>query len=145
MIQFQEETVVSARPETIYAIYEDVDGWCQWDPDVQKSGIAGAFVAGTEGKLKPRNGPLVKMRLTHVEKNRSFAIETALPLCRMQFEHRLIPDGGATRVLHRVSFSGPLAFFFGRVIGKQVKHGLPEALRGLKAKAEERSGTQRPA
>jgi hypothetical protein len=25
-------------------------------------------------------------------------------------------------------FSGPLAFFFGRVIGKQVKRGLPEAL-----------------
>lgn len=141
MIQFQEEIIINAKPETIFTIYEDVDGWCQWDPDVQYSNIAGAFVVGIEGKLKPKNGPLIRMRLTHVEKNRSFTDEATLPLCKVQFEHELIPDGRTTRVLHRVSFSGPLAFFFGRVIGKQIKSGLPEALRGLKAKAEQQSST----
>lgn len=141
MIQFQEETVVSAKPETIFAIYENVEDWCQWDPDVRSSSIAGAFVPGTKGKLKPKKGPAVKMRLIHVEKNRSFTDETALPLCKMQFEHQLIPEGKVTRVLHRVSFSGPSAFIFGRVIGKQIRHGLPEALKGLKAKAETQSRT----
>ncbi|WP_304131180.1 SRPBCC family protein [Ignavibacterium album] len=141
MIQFQEETFISAKPETIFAIYEDVQGWCQWDPDVQYSSIDGAFAAGTVGRLKPRNGPLVKMRLIHVEKNRSFINETALPLCKMKFGHQLIPDGKTTRVLHIISFSGPLAFFFGNVIGKKIKQGLPEALRGLKSKAEKQSGT----
>jgi hypothetical protein len=136
VIQFQEEIVVNAKPETLFAIYENVEGWCQWDPDVQSSSIVGAFVLGAIGKLKPKNGPVVKMRLTQFEKNRSFTDETGLPLCKMQFEHQLVPEAKATRVLHRVSFSGPLAFFFGRIIGKQIKHGLPEALKGLKAMAE---------
>jgi hypothetical protein len=53
----------------------------------------------------------------------------------------LISEGKATRVLHRVSFSGPLAFFFGRIIGKQIKQGLPKALKELKAMAEMKSRT----
>ena len=133
--------VVNAKPETIFTIYENVEGWCQWDPDVLSSSITGAFVSGTVGKLKPKGGPSVKMRLTQVEKNRSFTDETTLPLCKMQFEHQLTPDGNTTQVRHRVSFSGPLAFFFGRVFGKQIKHGLPEALKRLKAKAETQSRT----
>jgi hypothetical protein len=79
------------------------------------------------------------MCLTQVEKNRSFTDETTLPLCKIRFEHQLTPEGKTTRVLHRVCFSGPLAFFFGRVIGKQIKHGLPEALKGLKTRAEAQS------
>ena len=136
MIQFHEEIIVSARPETIFGIYENVEGWCEWDPSVHSSSIAGPFVPGTTGQLKPMNGPLVKTRLTHVDKNRSFANETALPLCKMKFEHQLIPQGKTTRVLHQVSFSGPLAFLFGRVIGNQIRRGLPEVLKGLKTKAE---------
>ncbi|MEK7286394.1 MAG: SRPBCC family protein [Nitrospirota bacterium] len=141
MIQFQEETVVDAKPEILFAIYENVEGWCQWDPDVQRSSIVSAFVPGAIGRLKPKSGPVAKMRLTQVEKNRSFTTETALPLCKMQFEHQLVSEGKATRVLHRVSFSGLLAFFFGRIIGKQIKQGLPEALKRLKAMAEMKSCT----
>ena len=98
--------------------------------------IAGDFVSGTAGKLKLTSGPPVRMRLTEVDRNRSFTDETTLPLCSMKFEHHLVQEGQATRVVHRVSFSGPLAFFFGRVIGRQVRRGLPEALRRLKALAE---------
>lgn len=136
VIHFQEQVVVGASPETVFSIYENVEGWCQWDPDVESASIAGGFVSGTIGKLKPTKGPPVRMQLTEVTRNRSFTDETMLPLCRMKFEHDLIPEGQATRVIHRVSFSGPLAFFFGRVIGKQVRRGLPEALRRLKAQAE---------
>lgn len=136
MIQFEEQIVVYVNPEIIFSVYENVEGWCLWDPDVESASIAGAFLPGTTGTLKPRNGPSVGMRLTEVERNHSFTDETTLPLCRMKFEHQLVQEGKATRVIHRVSFSGPLAFFFGRVIGKQVKRGLPEALRGLKARAE---------
>ncbi len=141
MIQFQQEIIISAKPETIFAIYENVDGWCQWDAEVQSSSIAGDFVPGAKGTLKPTKGPAVKLWLTRVEKNRSFTSETALPLCKMQFEHQLTPEGKTTQVLHRVSFSGPFAFFFGRVIGNQIGRGLPEALEKLKAAAETRPRT----
>ena len=136
MIRFEEQAVVRAYPEIIFSIYEDVENWCRWDPDVESASIAGAFVPGAAGTLKPRYEPSVGMRLTEVDKNRSFTDETSLPLCRMKFKPHLVREGSATRVIHRVSFSGPLAFFFGRVIGRQVKRGLPEALKRLKAQAE---------
>jgi ligand-binding SRPBCC domain-containing protein len=136
MIEFQEQVVIHTSPEAIFSIYENVEGWCQWDPDVQSASIAGEFVSGTAGKIKPTSGPPVRMRLTEVERNRSFTDETKLPMCSMKFEHHLVQEGQGTRVVHRVSFSGPLAFFFGRVIGRQLRRGLPEALTRLKALAE---------
>jgi hypothetical protein len=136
LIHFSEEILIDATPKAIFSVYENVNGWCKWDPDVQSSSISGPFVAGTTGKLKPMNGPLVKMRLTHVERENSFTDETSLPLCTMRFEHRLISEGRATRVQHSISFSGVLSFFFGRVIGKQLRIGLPHALEGLKSLAE---------
>ena len=69
-------------------------------------------------------------------RNRSLTNEAKLPVCRMTFAHPLVPKGHTTRVVHRPSFSVPLAFFSGRVIGRQVRRGLPEALMRLKALAE---------
>lgn len=54
----------------------------------------------------------------------------------MTFEHELLPEKGATRVIHRVSFEGPSAFFFGRIIGRGIRKDLPDSLRGLKHAAE---------
>ncbi|MFZ5529450.1 MAG: hypothetical protein ACOY4U_00100, partial [Pseudomonadota bacterium] len=56
--------------------------------------------------------------------------------CTMFFEHELFPVKDATRVVHRVSFNGPLSFFFGRMVGSQIRKGLPGTLRGLKQAAE---------
>jgi len=75
--RFEEQAVVRADPAIIFSIYEDVENWCRWDTDVESAGIAGAFVSGTAGTLKPRNGPPVGMRLTEVDKNRSFTDETS--------------------------------------------------------------------
>jgi hypothetical protein len=54
----------------------------------------------------------------------------------MTFEHDLQPVKNCTRVIHRVSFNGPLSFFFGRVVGSQIRKGLPGTLRGLKQAVE---------
>ena len=76
MIEFQEQVVIHASPATIFSIYENVDGWCQWDPDVESASIAGDFVSGTAGELKPASGPPVRMRLTAVDRDRAFTDET---------------------------------------------------------------------
>ena len=136
MIQFSEEITISVRPERIFALYEAVEQWKHWDPDVTSSSISGPFAAGAVGKLKPAKGPEAKITIVSVQKNKSFTMESKLPLCAMTFEHELSPLKSATQVIHRVSFDGPLAFFFGRVIGNQIRKGLPGTLRGLKRAAE---------
>lgn len=136
MAQFSEEITVNTNPERVFAIYEDVTNWKRWDPDVESSYITGPFSAGTTGKLKPAKGPETRIQIVAVEKNKSFTVQSRLPLCTMTFEHELLPIKDSTRVIHRVSFNGPLSFVFGRLIGGQIRKGLPGTLLGLKKAIE---------
>lgn len=137
-MQIEHAITVQAPAERIYALYEDVAHWNRWDPDTRASGIDGPFEVGTRGFLTPARGRTVPIQLTEVIANRSFTVEARIPLFRMVFEHVLLAQpGGATRVVHRVTFTGPLTFILGRLVGAQVDAGLPVTLARLKAMAEQ--------
>ena len=138
-MRFEESIVISAPAEKVFALYSNVAGWSSWDPDVKESSIDGAFVSGVAGTLRPSNGPKAKITLTEVTPNRLFTVESKLPLCVMRFEHELSSASGQTKALHRVSFNGILSPLFGRLIGSQIKKGLPHTLQGLKHAAENAS------
>jgi len=131
-MQFEERITINATPEKIYPFYENVSGWSSWDPDVVSSSIDGEFVRGAKGKLKPTKGPEAKIEFTEVTKNKSFTTISKLPLCIMEFEHKLIPGDGKTEVVHKVTFEGLLSPLFGRLVGSGIKRGLPNTLKGLK-------------
>lgn len=135
-MRIEHSILVNATPERVFAIYADVPNWNKWDPDTRASFIDGPFQSGARGSLTPTRGNTVEMQLTSVVPNRSFTVEARIPLFRMVFEHELIPRDGATAIIHRVSFSGALAFLLGRIIGAQVNKGLPDTLVKLKAAAE---------
>jgi hypothetical protein len=88
--------------------------------------------------LKPRSGPKARIWVTEVTQDRSFTAESALPLCRMHFDHMLDETGGVTTATHALRFTGPLAFLFRRLIGTGIHRTLPTTLKGLKAAAEAR-------
>ena len=136
-MQFEEHIVISAPAEKIFSLYADVKNWSSWDPDVKESSINGAFTAGATGTLLPSKGPKAKINFSEVVTNRSFAVESKLPLCVMRFDHVITAAPNSnTKIVHRVSFHGFLAPFFGRVIGSQIQKGLPHTLRGLKHAVE---------
>lgn len=132
---------IAAPPKRIFALYADVANWHQWDPDTKAESINGPFQTGAVGRLTPTRGNTVPMRFTSVVPDRSFTVESKIPLFCMVFEHELQPVASGTEVLHRVTFSGALAFLLGRVIGRQLNQGLPVTLARLKALAE--SGSKR--
>lgn len=138
-MQFEEQILVSAPAEKIFALYSNVSGWSSWDPDVKASSIEGSFVTGANGTLEPSKGPKAKNTFTEVVPNRSFTVKSKLPLCVMRFEHELSGGPGETRVVHRVVFDGLLSPLFGRLIGSQIRKGLPSTLQGLKRVAEGQS------
>lgn len=80
MSQFSEEISISASPDHIFALYQDVVNWKRWGPDVASSSISGPFTAGAAGKLKPRKGPEAKIEIISVEKNKSFPVRSKLTL-----------------------------------------------------------------
>ena len=135
-MQFEEQILISAPVEKIFALYANVNGWSSWDPDVKTSSIEGAFFSGANGTLEPSKGPKAKITLTEVVPNRSFTVKSKLPLCDMYFEHELSGSPGKTKVVHRVVFDGLLSPLFGRLIGSQIRKGLPSTLQGLKRAAE---------
>lgn len=136
-MQFEEGIDIQAPPQTVFALYAEVARWSAWDPDVRSSSIGGAFASGATGKLKPSNGPESSISFTEVVPDKSFTVESTLPLCRMRFEHELSATTSGTRALHRVTFFGALAPLFGRLIGRQIRKGLPGTMAGLKRAAEQ--------
>ena len=139
MVQFEEQIVIAAQPEKIFALYANVAAWSSWDPDVKTSSIEGSFSSGVSGSLQPSSGPKVRIKFTEVMSNRSFTVESKLPLCVLRFEHELTLLPSGTNAKHRVTFQGLLSPFFGRVIGSQIRKALPNAMQALKRAAEHQS------
>lgn len=136
LMQVEHSIVVNAPPQRLFAIYADVANWHRWDPDTKAAHLNGPFQVGASGSLTPAKGNTVPMVITSIEPDRSFTAESRIPLFCMRFDHELRPEHGATRVVHRVTFSGALTFLLGRIIGAQVNKGLPVTLANLKALAE---------
>ena len=139
MIQFEEQIVIAASPEKVFALYENVADWASWDSDVKAATIEGSFSSGASGSLHPSSGHKVRIKFTEVMPNRSFTVESKLPMCVLRFEHELTPISSGTNAKHRVTFQGLLAPFFGRIIGSQIRKALPIAMQSLKRAAENQS------
>jgi hypothetical protein len=87
--------------------------------------------------MKPKGGPKTKFTVTPVDLHRGFSDRSHLPLTHLDFNHDLEPmSDGVVKVTHTVTFSGPLAFLFSRIIGKNIKAGLPGAVQRLATLAE---------
>jgi hypothetical protein len=127
---------INTAPEKIFAEYTNVADWKSWDPEVLSSSLDGIFRQGATGRLKPRNGLSASIKISEINTNRSFTVESKLPLCIMKFTHELIQEGDTTKVTHGVEFHGPLAFLFSKIIGKQIYESFPVTLEGLKKKIE---------
>lgn len=126
----------TASPEAIWEIWQDVTNWNTWDHGIEFSTINGPFKAGTTGTLKPKGGPLVHTKITAVEPNKMFVDEAKLPLARIIVSHFLTKSNGRTQVTHKIEMTGPLAFFFAIVIGRNMKKNLPQEMTAMIKKAE---------
>ena len=135
-MKFEKCVAIEAPIAKVFATYADVENWKTWDPDVKSSTIEGPFISGSLGALQPTKGPKAKIVFKEVVTNSSFTVESKLPLCVMRFEHELSEMNGQTQALHRVIFEGVLSPLFGRLIGRQIKKGLPHTLEGLKRAVE---------
>lgn len=138
-MQIEHRTTVSASPEVIFRIYEDVSNWHTWDPDTKQAKLDGPMRIGTRGKLTPAKGSTVPMVVTEVVPSRSFTVESKIPLFCMRFEHELTPSQAGTEVVHRVTFSGLLSVILGPMLSRQLNTGLPVTLGRLKQLAERQS------
>ncbi len=128
--------IIAAPRKAVFAVYEDVSSWPEWDEGLFAVSLPGGLAVGSSGWLQPAGGPRAKITVTEVAAGRSFTVESRLPLCRMIFTHSLEDEGAGTRAVHCIGFQGALAFLFRRLAGPAVERSLMPALTGLKRRSE---------
>ncbi|AQR68890.1 polyketide cyclase [Janthinobacterium sp. LM6] len=141
MTQIEESIHIAVTPTVIDQIWSEVDRWHLWDPDTKQAGLNGPFAVGTQGRIVPNKGMGIAMLVTERTAGRSFTVEGHIPLFRIHFEHTVAAVNGGSAVVHRVWFTGALAFLFGPGVARQVRDGLPRTMLALKAYAEKRNET----
>lgn len=136
MLIIKHTVETKASPEAVWDIWQDVANWNTWDHGIEFSTLDGPFRAGTTGTLKPKGGPLVHTKLTSVQPGKMFVDEAKLTLARIIVTHFLTESNGKTYVTHQIEMTGPLAFFFAIVIGRNMKKNLPQEMMAMVKKAE---------
>ncbi len=123
---------IPADPMAVYAAYTDVARWSQWDPDTRAAALLGPPAPGTWGWLKPAKGLKVKLQVVQAVPGRCFTLVSPVLGSRMTFEHMIEPQADGVQVTHRVTFSGWLAPWLMRAVGRPLQHQLPVTLQGLR-------------
>ena len=141
LMQIEERIHIPVPPLLIDQIWSEVDQWHRWDPDTKQARLDGPFAVGTKGRIIPSKGMGIPMVVTERSQGQSFTVEGYIPMFRLHFEHTVAAANGGSDVLHRVWFTGPLAFLFGPGVARQVRAGLPRTMQSLKAYAERRHET----
>jgi hypothetical protein len=126
----------TASPNAIWHVWQDVANWNTWDHGIEFSTINGPFKTGTTGTLKPKGGPLVHTKLTHVEPMKMFIDEAKLMLARIIVSHFLTESNGKTYVTHQIEMKGACAFLFAYLIGRHMKKNLAQEMQSMIKKAE---------
>jgi hypothetical protein len=130
--RFEHSADSAADPHAVWRRYVDVEHWCEWSQQgVDWSRIDGPFEVGTKGKSKPPGSPTLRFRLTAVEPDALFVSEARMPGAHLRFEHLIAPTEPGSRITHRVTLDGLLAFLYTRVVRKGVEQGLPDGVERL--------------
>lgn len=118
----------NVKPETIWALWQDIDNWPKWHSDLEYCKLEGNFEIGSQFVLKPKSGPKVKIKLTEMEKGKSFTDCTAFIGAKMYDEHRMeIKDGGIL-ISNKLVVTGPLRWIWIKLVANGIARSVPEEM-----------------
>lgn len=130
------ETDVPAA--AIWALYEDVRTWPDWDAQAELVTRDGPFAAGWSGTMKFLGQDPLPYRLTKVEPLREFVDETPVGDIVVRVSHLLEPAGqGRLRVTYAAEIDGPGEQ--AHEIGPMITADFPQTMASLIALARRRA------
>ena len=127
----------SAGPEEIWRLWADVDGWPEWNGDIERIELVGPFAAGSRIVMTPIGEEPVELRIAEAVEPELFVDEAELGEVVVRTVHRVERlDGERARVTYRVEITGPAADTLGPQIGPEISGDFPETLEALVERAE---------
>ena len=125
------KTVAGLKAEQVWAVWENINQWHLWQPDIEYATIEGEFQAGTFFTLKPKGGPRVKIELIEVVPCKRFTDLTRFPGAKMYGSHEFMVHGDALEIRTTMSIEGPLSFLWKKVVAQDIANGMPEQTESL--------------
>ena len=133
--------VTSARKETIWKLWEDVENWKKFDTLLEYSNLDPnhTFAAGATGVIKARGATKTQFELIDVREGVSFIEKLKVPFYQSIELHRYFEQSeqGVTIFTHEVRFKGRLRSLVYLIAASSFKKELPLVMNRLGALAEQ--------
>jgi uncharacterized protein YndB with AHSA1/START domain len=127
----------SALPEQVWRLWADVDGWPEWNGDIERIELDGSFAAGDRIVMTPIGQEAIELRIAEAVEPVLFVDEASLDDVVIRTTHRVERVGNErSRVTYRMEINGPAADTLGPQLGPAISADFPETLAALVARAE---------
>jgi uncharacterized protein YndB with AHSA1/START domain len=127
----------SAAPEQVWRLWQDVDGWPQWNGDIDRIELIGPFAAGSTIVMTPIGGEPIELRIAEAVQPELFVDEADMGEIVVRTTHRVRRiDSEQARVTYRMEITGPAADTLGPQVGPEISGDFPQTLAALVARAE---------
>jgi len=124
-----------ATPTQIWKVWQDVENWKKWDPEIEFSEIDGPFKSGTAGRTKFKGTPVIKTLLTEVTDRKLVVQESFLSFAKIISYQIMRQVGDKTRVTFEVKVRGPLSLFYALILGRFVRKKIPKEVAMMEMRA----------
>lgn len=131
----------TARPNTIWGLLAEADGWPSWNPGLASAHLDGPLQNGTTGQTTQASGQKGKFTVMDVQEGAHFVNEARVPGAVLRFQHTIETiDQSRTRVTLGATLDGPMALVWGLIFGRTIAGYMPTAVRQLAARAQDADG-----
>jgi uncharacterized protein YndB with AHSA1/START domain len=133
-----EHTVeTSASPEEIWRLWADVDGWPEWNGDIERIELEGPFAKGSRILMTPIGDEPIELRIAEAVEPEYFVDEAELGEIVVRTTHHVEGlDAERAQVTYRMEITGPGADTLGPQIGPEISGDFPQTLAALVERAE---------
>ena len=127
----------TAAAEAVWRVWSDVERWPEWNADLERAEVSGAFAAGSTITMYQQGGDAIELRIAEAREPKAFVDEADLGDVVVRTAHRLESAGdGRVRVVYRMEITGPEADTMGPQLGPQISADFPQVLAALVEHAE---------
>ena len=119
------------NPENIWHIWTDINNWHAWNPGIEYCKLEQPFAIGSFFTLKPIGAPEVKIKLVEVVKHHKFTDCSVFPGAKMYGMHELKEEVDGMRLTTTMTITGPLDFFWRKLLGEKIAAKVPAQTEAL--------------
>ena len=114
--------------EEIWKIWTEVNNWPTWHGDLDYCKMEGEFEVGNHFFLKPKAAPPVKIRLTEIEKGKSFTDCTKFFGAKMYDTHSMEETPEGLRLYNKLVVTGILKWLWIKLFAQNIADTIPEEI-----------------